>query len=143
LAAVLLTSLLVLATVASESGTARYGAYSGGTGQDIVAAGEQYVGTVYGPGGFTCTELTSTAVAQATGVKLPLDPAAQMSYGWEPKKMKPGDLMFFSEDGVGITHAGIYVGDGLILHASDYFWEVTISDYTYIDGFVGVRRIRG
>lgn len=137
-------ALVVLLAYGGNQSKAVYGSYAGGTGQDIVAAGEQYLGWGYGtgPGQFMCSGLTSAAVAEATGVKLPLDPAAQMSYGWEPRRMKPGDLMFFSEDGVNITHTGIYVGDGIILHASDYFWEVTESDYTFIDGFVGVRRIR-
>jgi cell wall-associated NlpC family hydrolase len=140
----LLIGLLFVSLVAGQSSSAYYGTYSGGTGQDIVAAGEQYLGWGYGhgPGQFMCSGFTSQAVAEATGVSLPLDPAAQMSYGWEPRRMKPGDLMFFSEDGYSITHVGIYAGDGLILHASDYFYEVVESDYTYIEGFVGVRRIR-
>lgn len=139
-----MAALVLLIVYGNTESTASYGAYSGGTGQDIVAAGEQYIGWGYGygPGQFMCSGLTSQAVSEATGVNLPLDPAAQMSYGWEPRRMKPGDLMFFSEDGVNITHTGIYVGDGLILHASDYFMQVVESDYTYIDGFVGVRRIR-
>jgi cell wall-associated NlpC family hydrolase len=127
----LLIGLLFVSLVAGQSSSAYYGTYSGGTGQDIVAAGEQYLGWGYGhgPGQFMCSGFTSQAVAQ-------------MSYGWEPRRMKPGDLMFFSEDGYSITHVGIYAGDGLILHASDYFYEVVESDYTYIEGFVGVRRIR-
>jgi cell wall-associated NlpC family hydrolase len=142
----LITGLLLLAilTGGTKPSEANYGVYSGGTGQDIVAAGEQYLGWGYGhgPGQFMCSGFTSTSVAQATGIELPLDPAAQMSYGWEPERMKRGDLMFFSEDGVSITHVGIYAGDGLILHASNYFWQIVESDYTYIHGFVGARRIR-
>jgi hypothetical protein len=40
-----------------------------------------------------------------------------------------------------VTHVALYAGDRKILHASSYFGEVTESDMSYIDGYIGARRL--
>nr|MBA4116294.1 C40 family peptidase [Rubrobacter sp.] len=54
---------------------------------------------------------------------------------------QPGDLVFFNEHGRGISHVGIYAGNGKLIHASDYFNEVTESQMKYIKGYAGARRM--
>jgi cell wall-associated NlpC family hydrolase len=56
----------------------------------------------------------------------------------------PGDLVFFTTDGPGPSHVGIFVGDGLFLHASSVAGEVVLTslgDPPYRDRFLGVRRL--
>lgn len=105
-----------------------------------VAVGEQYVGTPYAAYGLDCSGLTSMVYAQL-GVYLPDSPAAQYAYGVPVASPAPGDLVFFNEGGYGISHVGIYVGGGLILHSSDYFGRVVISPMAYLAGYAGARRI--
>jgi peptidoglycan DL-endopeptidase CwlO len=79
--------------------------------------GEPYVWAAAGPGSFDCSGLTMRAW-QAAGVSLPHNADAQSHYGTRvaPTKsaLKPGDLVFFHSP---ISHVGIYLGNGLFLHA--------------------------
>lgn len=43
-------------------------------------------------------------------------------------QLKPGDLLFFKHSGRGISHVGIYMGEGKMIHASDHSRGVTITD---------------
>jgi cell wall-associated NlpC family hydrolase len=43
-------------------------------------------------------------------------------------KMLPGDLLFFRRGGRGVGHAGIYLGEGKMIHASTYRTGVTVTD---------------
>lgn len=55
---------------------------------------------------------------------------------------RPGDLLFFSEDGSGyLTHVGIQSYDGYILHASSYYGKVVESQLKYMNGLYAVRRL--
>lgn len=121
-----------------------------GSGAAIVAAARRYLGTPYSWGGgdtrgpslgiytapsldgthtvgFDCSGLVLYAVHNATGVSLPHAAGAQ---GHDPRgqtvprdwsKMRPGDVIAFSEDGSGAAgtfgHVGIYLGGGKMIHA--------------------------
>jgi cell wall-associated NlpC family hydrolase len=55
---------------------------------------------------------------------------------------RPGDLLFFSEDGSGyLTHVGIQSYDGYLLHASSYYGKVVESQLKYMNGLYAVRRL--
>jgi hypothetical protein len=59
-------------------------------------------------------------------------------------KLVPGDLLFFSRGGHSIGHAGIYLGEGKMIHASTYRTGVIITDLRqggYQDRFVVAKRI--
>ncbi len=77
------------------------------------------------------------------GKRLPDDPARQWQRGRRIAKsnVRPGDLVFFRENGRNITHVGIYSGNGNIIHASSYFGKVVESKMKYIRGYVGGRRL--
>ena len=93
-----------------------------GRGSSAVAFASAQVGKPYvygasGPSAYDCSGLTSAAWAQA-GVSLPHSAAAQ--YGVTSRvdagSLQPGDLVFFYS---GISHVGIYVGGGMMVHASN------------------------
>jgi cell wall-associated NlpC family hydrolase len=59
-------------------------------------------------------------------------------------KMLPGDLLFFSRGGRHVGHAGIYLGEGKMIHASNRRNGVTITDLrqSYYEGtFVVAKRV--
>ncbi len=61
-----------------------------------------------------------------------------------PEAILPGDLVFFTTDEPGPSHVGIFLRDGLFIHASSAAGEVTITsldDPLYRERFLGVRRL--
>lgn len=59
-------------------------------------------------------------------------------------KLLPGDLLFFRRGGHAVGHAGIYLGDGKMIHASNYRNGVTITDLRepyYENTFVVAKRV--
>jgi len=68
----------------------------------------------------------------------------QLKYGRriELANRRPGDLLFFSEDGSGrLTHVGIQSYNGYLLHASSYFGKVVESKLRYMNGLYAARRL--
>jgi cell wall-associated NlpC family hydrolase len=68
----------------------------------------------------------------------------QLNYGRRISvaNRRPGDLLFFSEDGSGyLTHVAILSRNGYVLHASSYFGKVVESELQYVDGLYAVRRL--
>ncbi|MFC5832485.1 C40 family peptidase [Nonomuraea insulae] len=81
--------------------------------KDQIGDPYRYGGT--GPGSFDCSGLVQFAWKRA-GVKLPRVASSQFArirhkISW--RKLKPGDLMFFS----GLGHVGMYVGKGKMIHS--------------------------
>jgi cell wall-associated NlpC family hydrolase len=59
-------------------------------------------------------------------------------------KLLPGDLLFFSRGGRHVGHAGIYLGEGKMIHASNHRNGVTVTDLRqpYYEGtFVVAKRV--
>lgn len=77
--------------------------------------GDPYQWAGAGPGTYDCSGLTMMAWKQA-GVSIPHSSQMQATYGTKVSsdQLRPGDLVFFHS---GLTHVGIYVGRGLMLHA--------------------------
>ncbi|MFF8969632.1 NlpC/P60 family protein [Streptomyces sp. NPDC014995] len=77
--------------------------------------GSPYVWGATGPNAFDCSGLVLAAYRSA-GVSLPRTTYAQIDAGRRVSRSEllPGDLVFFYS---GITHVGIYVGDGKMVHA--------------------------
>ncbi|MFD0867986.1 C40 family peptidase [Paenibacillus residui] len=112
--------------------------------EKVISTGMKYLGTPYEFGSnrnstktFDCSDFVRHAFKQALGVTLPSDSRKQADYvkkkghtttNW--RNLKRGDLMFFmdykgssasSYKGINkskqrISHVGIYLGDGKILH---------------------------
>jgi cell wall-associated NlpC family hydrolase len=77
--------------------------------------GKPYVWGASGPGSYDCSGLTQAAW-KAAGVTLPRTTWDQVKTGTtvSVNSAQPGDLVFFYDD---ISHVGIYVGDGMMIHA--------------------------
>ncbi|MFJ6719421.1 MULTISPECIES: C40 family peptidase [unclassified Streptomyces] len=79
------------------------------------AIGKPYVWGATGPGSFDCSGLAQAAWG-AAGVSLPRTTYTQINAGQRVSRdgLAPGDLVFFYS---GITHVGLYIGDGKMIHA--------------------------
>ncbi|MFG2558231.1 NlpC/P60 family protein [Streptomyces sp. NPDC048496] len=79
------------------------------------ALGKPYVWGATGPSSFDCSGLTQAAWRSA-GVSLPRTTYTQINAGRNiPRsELAPGDLVFFYS---GISHVGLYIGDGQMIHA--------------------------
>ena len=79
--------------------------------------GNAYVYGAAGPSAFDCSGLTMMSWAQA-GVGLPHSSSAQFGSGphISSSALQPGDLVFYYSP---ISHVGIYIGNGLIVHAAN------------------------
>ena len=93
-------------------------------GEEIVAYAKQFVGRPYvyganGPKSFDCSGFTSYVYRQY-GFKLYRSAADQSKNGHEVSRseLQPGDLLFFHTTRKGISHAGMYIGNGKFIHAS-------------------------
>ena len=94
--------------------------FDGARAQKAIAAayaelGKPYVWGAVGPAGFDCSGLMQHAWGQA-GVSLPRtsQEQAQIGPGVPLSAIQPGDLVIYF---AGRTHVGMYVGDGLVIHA--------------------------
>jgi peptidoglycan DL-endopeptidase CwlO len=81
----------------------------------LAQLGDSYVWGASGPNSFDCSGLTMYAWGKA-GVSLSHSSKAQASEGRHVSKseLMPGDLVFFFSP---ISHVGIYLGNGRIVHA--------------------------
>jgi cell wall-associated NlpC family hydrolase len=96
-----------------------------GSGQGAIAVqaaltrvGDPYSWGGAAPGGFDCSGLVMWAFQQA-GIALPHSSQA-LAHGGQPVSMsdlQPGDVLTFYSDA---SHAGLYIGDGLMIHSSTY-----------------------
>jgi cell wall-associated NlpC family hydrolase len=91
---------------------------------DIVHTAYAYRGTPYvyggaGRGGFDCSGFTSYLYGRK-GISLPHSARGQFGMGRHVDRgsLKPGDLVFFHTVTPGISHVGMYVGNGRFVHAS-------------------------
>ncbi len=85
---------------------------------------QSWLGTPYVYGGESksgvdCSGFTQ-AVYSAVDIDIPRTASqqAQASAKVAPGDLKFGDLIFFNTEGSGISHVGIYIGDGFFVHAS-------------------------
>jgi cell wall-associated NlpC family hydrolase len=83
----------------------------------MAQVGKAYVYGAAGPNAFDCSGLTMMAYAQA-GVGLPHSSSAQFSSGPRiaESDLMPGDLVFYYSP---ISHVGMYIGNGMIVHAAN------------------------
>ena len=80
--------------------------------------GSPYVWGATGPNSFDCSGFTSWVYRQH-GISLSRTAQSQSQGGTavERSDLQPGDLVFFGSSSGRITHVGIYVGDGKMVHS--------------------------
>jgi cell wall-associated NlpC family hydrolase len=102
--------------------------------------GKPYVWAANGPDAFDCSGLTQYAW-QAVGVSLSHFTGAQWNEGTPVSRAaaQPGDLVFFFGD---LHHMGMYVGNGLMVHAATFGVPVRMEYIDNIDNgqVAGFRR---
>lgn len=116
--------------------TATDAAATSSTGQAIVDFAMQFYGSPYiyagnTPAGFDCSGFTQYVVLNVTGLDIGHGTEGQLAYGTPVSydALLPGDLVYFAGTyGPGISHVGIYLGDGQIIHAENESTGVTISN---------------
>ena len=91
----------------------------------LAQVGDAYVYGAAGPDAYDCSGLTMAAWA-AAGVSLPHSSSAQYSSGPQvaASALQPGDLVFYYSP---ISHVGIYIGNGQIVHAANPSTDVTVT----------------
>jgi hypothetical protein len=103
--------------------------------QKTAETGMRFLGVPYlwggtTPLGFDCSGLVQL-IYKMNGIDIPLDADMQFMVGTPvgTREMEPADLLFFSTKSSGITHGGIYLGDGDFLHASGKANGVTVTRF--------------
>lgn len=105
-------------------------------GEAIVAEALRYVGLPYAwggttPAGFDCSGFTHYVLSNILGYNFTRDMHQQVVSGTyvDPANLTPGDLVFFENTYTwGLSHVGIYIGDGQFVHAGSERTGVLISD---------------
>jgi cell wall-associated NlpC family hydrolase len=119
---------------------------------DLMNEALSYRGTPYryggsSRGGFDCSGFTSY-LYNKRGASLPHTASGQFQRGKHVSKgdMKPGDLVFFQTVTKGISHVGVYLGNGKFVHSSSRrsggVRVDSLDSGYYNNRFRGARRVR-
>jgi cell wall-associated NlpC family hydrolase len=138
------TTVAATTTAAAATTTTAPAPPPSGGHADAASIALQYLGVPYAwggatPSGFDCSGLVMFVFAQL-GIQLPHYSAAQYGYGTPVARdqLQPGDLVFFD----GLSHVGIYIGNGQMVHAPHTGDVVKISPLSeFGSGYVGARRL--
>ncbi|WP_150275764.1 C40 family peptidase [Paenibacillus tepidiphilus] len=107
------------------------------------------LGTTYKTGGmstagFDCSGFTKY-VFKSLGITLPRTSKAQFGIGTAVSKsnLRSGDLVFFNTLGNGVSHVGIYVGNGKFAQASSSrgVTITSLSQAYWANRYVGAKRV--
>ncbi|RED63165.1 C40 family peptidase [Cohnella lupini] len=148
---VLACSLLMTGLLGTVIGSSSKASAATPESLDLLSYGKDYIGTPYSYGAaegattaFDCSSFVQY-VFDKFGVELPRTSISQAYTGQKVDKgfLSVGDLMFFSTLGGGISHVGIYAGDGMMLHASSSKGVTVTSMETnyWRDAYVSARRV--
>jgi len=115
----------------------------------LVAKAKEYLGTryVFGgttPSGFDCSGYIYY-VHNAAGIKLTrTNTSGYYSMTTKVSSPQPGDLVFFSNTyKAGISHMGIYIGNGSFIHAGGDRVQINkVTDYYWKDKFTSYNRFK-
>lgn len=93
------------------------------TARNAVAVANEMIGKPYRyagdtPAGFDCSGLVRYSFRRA-GISMPrATPAQRRATSLiSVRSLRPGDLLFFDQEGKKASHVGIYLGDGRFVHA--------------------------
>lgn len=141
-----LAAALAVLPVAPVTGTA--GAETAPTPHARTAVGyaQEHLGAPYrwggtGPRAFDCSGLVWAAY-RAAGIRLPRTSRSQYRTGHPVGRsaLKPGDLVFFGNGSRSVSHVGIYVGNGRMIHSPRPGRTVTVATVDKHD-YLGATRL--
>lgn len=101
--------------------------------------GYPYVWAGNSPAGFDCSGFTQYVLLNTLGIDIGHGVAGQTGYGsWvDWGEWQPGDLVYFAGTyRAGISHTGVYIGDGQFIHAENAGTGVVVSSI-YSDYYAG------
>jgi cell wall-associated NlpC family hydrolase len=103
----------------------------------LAQVGDRYQSGAAGPDAFDCSGLTMYAYA-AAGIVLPHSSRSQSTLGTQVSRAEllPGDLVFFYTP---ISHVGLYIGEGMMVHARTYGSPVAVTSVDQRGFRFGVR----
>ena len=139
------------ASISTGSSTNAAPAISMVSGTDILTEAQKYLGVRYvsggaSPSGFDCSGLVYYVLKQV-GCSPYRTPVDQYKHGTYVAKadLKAGDIVFFAGTGAsGISHVGIYAGNGQFIHAPNSRSTVSYSSLSsgyWASHYYGARRI--
>lgn len=104
----------------------------------LAQVGDAYAWGGNGPNAWDCSGLTSAAY-KAAGISIPRTSYSQFTVGTPVTlaNLRPGDLVFYYS---GISHVGIYLGNGRMVHAANTRRGVVTDSVTSMP-FMGGRRL--
>jgi cell wall-associated NlpC family hydrolase len=122
------------------------------SGNSIVSYAMRYIGYPYvwaaaGPSAFDCSGFIYWVVTNSTGKSIGRVLTTQISAGRavSQSELQPGDLVFFQNTyQAGLSHGGIYIGNGQFIHASNPSTGVmisTLSSSYYASRWYGAVRL--
>ncbi|HEX2143740.1 MAG TPA: NlpC/P60 family protein [Glycomyces sp.] len=96
--------------------------------------GEQYVWGSAGPNTWDCSGLMLGSYAEI-GINLPHNAAAQynMVAHISESELQPGDFVFYN----GLAHVGMYIGNGLVVHAPNSTTVVKVVELHHGNSYYG------
>ncbi|WP_297062896.1 NlpC/P60 family protein [uncultured Duncaniella sp.] len=118
----------------------------------LLTEAKSWLGTPYKYGGedkrgVDCSGLVLKVYKSALDIKLPRNSAEQAGYcsPLQKNQLMPGDLIFFATSGSRkkVSHVGIYVGDGKMVHSSSSKGVIVsnISDDYYVRTYAGAGSV--
>lgn len=145
----------VVTAVKTSSAVASTVKYTGekntGTAQTAISSALNKLGSPYiygstGSTGYDCSGLVYAVYKNELGINLPRTSRDQSKYGQQVAKseLQPGDLVFFNTTGNGVSHVGIYQGNGNFIHASSGKGQVIVSNLSeeyYSSRYVNATRV--
>jgi cell wall-associated NlpC family hydrolase len=139
-------------TATREAGTYSATTVRNPTRHDIVRVARRWMQTPYRYATCTRSRMSCTCETKKTyrrfGHRLSMIERRQWRYRHGTRKirdrsnLRQGDEVFFKEGGPykGITHVGVFSGNGNLVHASVYYGKVVESKMKYLNGYFGAKR---
>lgn len=91
--------------------------------------------------GFDCSGFV-TYVMNQHNVKLPRRSQDMYNVGQKVTSLQPGDLVFYNTSGRGVSHVGIYIGNGQMIHSASKNVKVdNMSSSYWKKRYVGAKRV--